>query len=116
MNDSNAETWPPTTLLWDVDGTLIDTTTLIVAALDHIYRRFIGRTLPPEEISGIIGIPLSEQVAVFGDPRKFGADPEEMKAEFIRFYESNRDMERVIPEAVDALIQGKRAGRKTALV
>jgi pyrophosphatase PpaX len=104
------------TLLWDIDGTLIDTTSLIVAALDHTYQTFLHRTLPADEIRAIIGIPLYEQIRIFGEPTTAGIDPAAMEAEFIRFYETNRHLERVIPEAVETLIAGKQAGRKTALV
>lgn len=107
---------PPDGLLWDIDGTLIDTTSLIVSALDHTYRTFLGKTLPADEIRAIIGTPLSEQVRVFGDPRETGSDPLAMEAEFIRYYEANRHLERVIPEVVDMLITGKKAGITTALV
>jgi HAD superfamily hydrolase (TIGR01509 family) len=106
----------PKVLLWDIDGTLIDTTILIVAALDHVYRTFLGRTLPPDEIRAIIGTPLYEQIRVLGPPEDFGADPEAMEAEFIRYYEANRDKERIIPEVVDTLIRGKMLGRPMALV
>lgn len=106
----------PEGLLWDIDGTLIDTTSLIVAALDHTYRTFIGRTLPPDKIRAIIGTPLSDQVLALGDPRETGADPVAMEAEFIRFYESNRHMEQILPAAVQTLIRGKQAGLPTALI
>lgn len=107
---------PPRALLWDIDGTLIDTTRLIVASLDHIYRVFLNRTLPPDELRAIIGTPLSAQIRIFGEPEQFGADAVEMEAEFIRYYEAHRDQERIIDEAVAALIAGKKAGRPTALV
>src|SRR5262249_45583171 len=106
----------PNTLLWDIDGTLIDTTRLIVAALDHTYRTFLGKTLPEEGLRAIIGTPLSKQMRVFGEPAEMGADVEEMEAEFIRFYESHRHLERIITAAVEALKAGKRAGQKTGLV
>jgi HAD superfamily hydrolase (TIGR01509 family) len=106
----------PSALLWDIDGTLIDTTHLVAGGLDHVYRVFVGRTLPMHEIRALIGIPLSEQVRIFGDPREFGTDSAEMEAEFIRYWEARKNEERVVPEAVAALIAGKRAGRGTALV
>ncbi len=102
--------------LWDIDGTLIDTTSLIVESLDHVYRRFMGRTLPPEEIRAIIGTPLSEQVRVLGDPAACGVDPSAMEEEFIRYYEANRNRERIVQPAIDALIQGRQAGHPTGLV
>lgn len=107
---------PPYALLWDIDGTLIDTTALIVSALDHTYRAFLHRTLPPEEIQAIIGTPLSAQIRVFGEPATLGADPRAMEEAFIRFYESHKHLERVVEGAVEALKAGRRAGKPTALV
>ena len=103
-------------LLWDVDGTLIDTTALIVEALDHTYRTFLSRALPPDEIRAIIGTPLVEQIYALGDPRAFGISPEAMMQEFIRYYEANKSRERIIETSVAMLIAGKRAGRLTGLV
>ena len=103
-------------LLWDIDGTLINTTQLILAALDHTYRTFLNRTLPDEQIRGIIGIPLAEQIRVFGEPNDFGVSPEAMISEFIQFYEANGHMEQIIAGAVECLISVKRRGVPTALV
>jgi HAD superfamily hydrolase (TIGR01509 family) len=105
-----------TTLLWDIDGTLIDTTHLVAAGLDHVYRTFLGRTMPMEDIRAIIGTPLAEQVRVFGDPAQWGVSAEEMEAEFIRYWEARKHEERLIPEVIATLIAGKRQGRKTGLV
>ncbi len=116
MSSDNRPAAPIKALLWDIDGTLIDTTRLIVSALDHVYRTFSGRTLPPDEIRAIIGIPLREQVAILGLPESFGTTATAMEDEFIRYYESNRHLETVIVEAVNTLIAGKRAGFLTALV
>jgi pyrophosphatase PpaX len=103
-------------VLWDIDGTLIDTTHLIIAALDHVYRTFLQQTLPPGEIRAIIGIPLAEQVRALGNPKDFGVDPADMISEFIRYYESNRQLERIVDWAVEALIAAKVQGNRTALV
>jgi len=106
----------PLALLWDIDGTLIDTTDLIVAALDHAYRSYIGRTLPYAEIRALIGVPLKDQIRVFGPLEPMGIDPAEMEAAFIGFYEAHRDRERIIGPAVEALRLGHRLGIPTALV
>jgi HAD superfamily hydrolase (TIGR01549 family) len=103
-------------LLWDIDGTLIDTTQLIVSALNHVYQAFLNCSLPPDDARAIIGIPLRQQVAYFGPPEDFGTTAEALEAEFIHYYEANRHQEQVLSEAVDALIAGSRAGIRTALV
>ncbi len=106
----------PRALLWDIDGTLIDTTDLIVAALDHAYRTFIGRTLPRDEIRALIGMPLKDQVRIFGELDQFGVDQAEMEGEFVRYYEERRHHERIIEPAVEVLRLGHRLGIPTALV
>jgi len=103
-------------MLWDVDGTLIDTTALIVGALDATLSQFTGKTLPTNELRALIGIPLDQQMRIFGDPENFGTTAEKMAEGLIRHYERRREQERPIPEAIDALIYFKRQGIKTGLV
>jgi len=103
-------------ILWDVDGTLIDTTALIVGALDATLTQFTGKSLPNKELRALIGIPLDQQMRIFGDPENFGTTAEEMAAGLIRHYEERREQERPIGEAIEALIYCKRQGIKTALV
>ncbi len=103
-------------LLWDIDGTLIDTTTLIISGLDEIYRHYIGRTLERSELRKLIGIPLSAQMWALGDPAEHGADVGEMCREFIRYYETHRHLERVIEPAILALRRFHGDGVPTALV
>ena len=103
-------------LLWDIDGTLIDTTDLIVSSLDSVFQRFLGRSLPYKQLRALIGIPLREQVTALGDPRAHGVDPRHMEQEFVRIYESGKHLERVITPAVEALVCASREGAPTALV
>lgn len=103
-------------VLWDIDGTLIDTTALIVGMLDGMFREFCGTVVPPDELRSLVGIPLEQQVLHLGDPAKFDTTIDQMSAYAIRAYERGRDRERIIPEAVNALIEIKRRGILTALV
>src|ERR1051325_5847341 len=70
-------------VIWDVDGTMVDTTALIVDSLDHIYRRHYGRTLPVDALRALIGTPLRKQIRVFGEPEAFGGEEEAITADFI---------------------------------
>ena len=103
-------------ILWDVDGTLIETTALIVSCLDQTFREFLGRSLPLTELRALIGTPLDEQILALGDPRQHNVNPDDMVAAFIRRYEQGRDQEHIIDEAVAALLECKRLGIATALV
>lgn len=107
---------PPPCLLWDVDGTLIDTTSLIVASLDHIYQKYYQRILPFDEIRGLIGLPLKKQIRIFGELETFGVDEAAITDDFITYYETHRDRERVLEAVVGILIEGKERGLPTALV
>jgi phosphoglycolate phosphatase-like HAD superfamily hydrolase len=73
-----------TALLWDVDGTLIDTTAIIVNSLDQVFREYLKKEIPAEQLRALIGIPLDEQVRIFGLPENFGTTPEEMQSAVIR--------------------------------
>lgn len=114
-SDANDSTCPQA-VLWDIDGTLIDTTALIVAALDDTFREFTGKTLPPDELRTLIGIPLDAQMHALGDPAQYGTTAEIMAQATIAGYERRREQEHVIDEAIQALIYGKRRGVRTALV
>ena len=107
---------PFSCLLWDIDGTLIDTTTLIVDSLDFVYNRYFGRTLPPEDIRALIGTPLVKQIRVFGELEPMGVRETDIMADFIAYYEANRSGERILEDVIAILIEGKKRGIPTALV
>ncbi len=102
--------------LWDVDGTLVDTTQLIVEALEHVYLTKFSRSMPYDERRALIGIPLKKQIRVFGEPEAFGLNEEEVVAEFIHFYESHKSCERILDSVTAILMEGKNRGNPTALV
>jgi HAD superfamily hydrolase (TIGR01549 family) len=113
ISTSNA---PARVLAWDCDGTLIDTTALIIRSLDHIYTRFYGRSLPEPDLRALIGTPLKSQIRVFGEPSDFGVDEAEITEAFITYYESHRAEERILHAVTAILIEGKQRGYPTALV
>ncbi len=105
-----------TCLLWDVDGTMVDTTDLIVSSLDYIYRKYYRQTTSQDVIRSLIGTPLRKQIRFFGEPEEFGACTETVIQDFIRFYEQNRDRERVLPEVTRLVNAGYSLGIPTGLV
>ena len=58
-----------TTVIFDLDGTLIDTVPLIVASHRHALATVLGRELPEEALREGIGRPLLEQMRVFDEER-----------------------------------------------
>ncbi|MGC8782998.1 MAG: HAD family hydrolase [Armatimonadota bacterium] len=102
--------------LFDIDGTLVDTVELIVRALDHTFRKHLGVQISRDELRRTIGLPLHKQVRLFDHLVDFVPDHRAMEEDEIAYYEAHKHLEAVIPEAVDALKEAKRAGLRTALV
>lgn len=102
--------------LFDIDGTLVDTVELIVRALDHTFCKHLGVQISRDELRRTIGLPLHRQVRLFDHLVDFMPDHRAMEADEIAYYESHKHLERVIPEAVDALKEAKLAGLRIALV
>lgn len=59
--------WP--VVLFDLDGTVIDTVELIRASHEHALREVLGVELPDEELMAGIGTPLRQQMEVFSAER-----------------------------------------------
>ncbi len=89
---------------------------LIVRALDHTFRKHLGVQISRDELRRTIGLPLHKQVRLFDHLVDFAPDHRAMEADEIDYYESHKHLERIIPEAVEALKEAKRAGLRTALV
>ncbi len=105
-----------TCLLWDVDGTMVDTTELIVSSLDYIFRKYYLQTAAESAIRGLIGTPLRKQIRFFGEPVDYGTTEEAVTHDFIQYYERNRDRERVLPEVTQLVNAGFTKGIPTGLV
>jgi HAD superfamily hydrolase (TIGR01509 family) len=103
-------------ILFDVDGTLIDTTTMIVQTLGETYRRFLGVEVPPEEIKATIGMSLDVQVRLFDDRAHVRPDHGAMARFQVDLYEDHKHMEVPVPEALEAVRVCKRRGLRTAIV
>lgn len=101
---------------FDVDGTLIDTVQLILQSLRHAYRFGLGREFSDEELRPLIGMPLDPQMRYFDHLSSAPLNHESMAQEEMAYFEANKHLERIVPEAVEALKAAKHSGRKTALV
>jgi HAD superfamily hydrolase (TIGR01509 family) len=105
----------PLALLWDVDGTMIDTTVLIASSLGYMYRKFYKVEVPFDELRGLIGLALFEQATLYGDPAEHGTDLQTVMDDYIRHYEARKHEEVILQPVVEVLIEGKRRGFPTAL-
>jgi pyrophosphatase PpaX len=63
-------------LLFDLDGTLVDTGTLILVSSDTVVREILGIEAPPEELVAAVGVPLMEQFERIARAVVLGSDHE----------------------------------------
>lgn len=99
-------------VLFDLDGTLIDTNHLIVTSFRHVFREKLGREVDPAEIYPHFGEPLPATMEFFAPGR---AD------EFVAFYRdfniANHDtLLRHFPGMPEAVAALKQAGVKLGVV
>ena len=98
-------------VLFDVDGTLIDTAELIADALEYACRRHLGRTHPREAYYALIGKPAMVQMEILGGDRA-----PEMMDTAIAYYEEHHEQEQAFPGALDTLARLSEVGIRLALV
>ncbi len=103
-------------ILFDIDGTLIDTVELITQALNYTYRKHLGIELPREELRRLIGLPLKTQMHYLDERVAQPVDHEAMERDEMAYYEQHRHLERVLPEVVQAVRIAHARGYRTALV
>lgn len=90
-------------ILFDNDGTLVDTHDLILSSMRHCTREVLGRALPDERLMAQVGIPLADQLMEF-------ARDEEQRDELLRVY---REHNHAHHDAAVSLFPGVLEGLKT---
>lgn len=98
-------------VLFDVDGTLIDTAELIADALEFTCRLHLGRTHPREVYYNLIGKPAIAQMEALG-----GDKAPEMIDTAIAYYEEHAAEEQPFPGALDTVARLSEVGIKLGLV
>ena len=96
-----------TTILFDFDGTLVNTNDVIIASWQHTYRHYTGKEESLEKITACFGEPLLLTMA-----REFPAvDPEESAGVYRTFQQENADeLVTIFPGILDMLRDLKNAG------
>ena len=102
-----------TTILFDFDGTLVNTNDVIIASWQHTYRHYTGKEESLEKITACFGEPLLLTMA-----REFPAvDPEESAGVYRTFQQENADeLVTIFPGILDMLRDLKNAGYRLAIV
>jgi pyrophosphatase PpaX len=102
------------TVLFDLDGTLIDSTRLILDSYHHTMRVHRGATFPDSEWIQGLGTPLRVQF------RRFSDDADEIERMIATYREWNLAhhdaMVRAFPGAVDAVRRLRAAGAQLGIV
>ncbi len=102
------------TVLFDLDGTLIDSTRLIIESYHHTMRVHRGATFPDSEWIAGLGTPLRVQF------RRFTEDPAEIERLIATYREWNLAhhdaMVRAFPGAVDTVRRLKTGGARLGIV
>ena len=110
-----SENPPIRAILFDVDGTLVDSVAMIVAGLGDTYEKFNGTRPSEAEIVALIGTPLVAQMKLFGlNPDE--AELQQLCDYTIQQYGVHQHLETEFEDAIEALLRAHAAGLRTALV
>jgi pyrophosphatase PpaX len=101
-------------ILFDLDGTLVDSLELILSSYRHTMSRHLGREMPDEEWLNTMGKPLRIQLQGFADT------PEQLEAMFQTYIAHNEANHRLLiqpfPGVKETVTALKQAGFKLAVV
>ena len=99
-------------ILFDFDGTLLDTNDLIISGLNKAAKKFIGRELSSEDLNAILGKFLEEQMRHLSEEHY-----NDMVLLYREFYKQNQDkMSKEFPGINQMLHDLKGLGCKIAVV
>lgn len=101
-------------ILFDNDGTLVDTHDIILASMRHSTREVLGRVIPDEALMRKVGQPLAVQM------RDFSSDPAEQE-EMLRVYREHNHVIhdgaiRAFPGVVDGVAALRAGGLSLGVV
>lgn len=101
-------------ILFDNDGTLVDTHDLILMSMRHAAREVLGAELPDEVLMAKVGIPLADQMKDFSDDM---AIQSRMLTSYRTFnHDKHDEMVRLFPGEVEALERMASTGAALGMV
>ena len=101
-------------ILFDNDGTLVDTYDLLLTSFRHATREVLGQQLPDDVLMARVGTPLAQQMADFTDDP---ATQQELLRVYRAFNEARHDEEvRAFPGIVDTLRKLHERGMRLGMV
>jgi len=103
-------------VLFDVDGTLVDSLEMIVRGLGDTIETYLGHRPAPTEIRKLIGMPLRQQFLAFSGSEPSAEQVTEMSQFALERFEEHKEHETLFDAAVDTLRICHQFGIKTALV
>jgi HAD superfamily hydrolase (TIGR01509 family) len=103
-------------VLFDVDGTLVDSLEMIIPGLGDAFEKYAGVRPSDSEIQATIGLPLCVQLRRYQDTPPSDEQLIEMIEYTISRYELYADRERLFVPAIETLRLCKQMGLGTALV
>ncbi|MEG1255636.1 pyrophosphatase PpaX [Clostridium sp.] len=99
-------------ILFDLDGTIIDTNELILTSFDYVLNRYLGLKVSKEDIIESFGIPLTQVISRYSENRV-----DEVVGEYIRYSLDNHDRYiKSYNHVEDGLIKLREAGLNLAIV
>ena len=100
-------------ILFDFDGTLVNTNDVILASWQHTYRHYLGHEMPVDHITSCFGEPL-----LLTMEREFpGVDPQESADVYRQFQLENADkLVTIFPGIKELLADLKAAGYVLGIV
>lgn len=88
-------------LLFDLDGTLLDTNELIIQSFQHTFSSHYKRTVSHEELFPYFGKPLRAAMEALGD----GSDAEELIKTYREFNHQHHDTLTTVFDGVEATLE-----------
>jgi HAD superfamily hydrolase (TIGR01549 family) len=103
-------------VLFDVDGTLVDTLPALIRGLGDSYEHFNGVRPSDDQIQATIGLPLRKQMRMFTTAVLSDAQVDQRSDYTIERFEDHSHLEREFTASVEMLRLTLKEGFKTALV